>query len=102
MKNNSFSEKVLLGSLIKERFTLNDRETRQMVQNILDVHDGIISGSKDESIMKDIQKFLDDFANDLSAVEKRHRTKRKSESARKKKKSQLDFFPAQEKTQTHR
>jgi len=89
---------ALLEGLIRERFTLKDREVHQMAQNIVEVQEQIISGAKDDKIMKSLQKFLDDFANDLSALEKRHQKKRKSASIQKKKKSQLDFFPTRVKT----
>ena len=93
MKNDSFNSKAILEELVKKRFKLNDRETRQIAENILEVEDQITSGEKAERIMKNVAKFLDDFANDLSLFEKRRQKKKKSASSQKKKKSQLDFFP---------
>ncbi|NUM80914.1 hypothetical protein HUU42_08920 [bacterium] len=81
-----------LQNFLKTRFNFSDRESQLIAGNILETHATVLSGAKQSKIIRDLEKFIQEFAYDFAALEQKHSNKSKSLKAKEKKKKQLDIF----------
>ena len=70
----------------------SEREKRQLVEHVTQMHDALLAGEKTETIMENVDVFLDQFVNAFSVLEQKTEARHKKVQRREKKKSQLDIF----------
>lgn len=81
-----------LQKFLKAQFQFTERESQVIAENILDTHAAILSGANAVTTIRSLEKFVQEFAYDFTALEQRYSNKSKSLTAKEKKKKQLDIF----------
>ncbi|HMW33537.1 MAG TPA: hypothetical protein PLH27_12030 [bacterium] len=70
----------------------SEREKRQLIEHVTQIHDALLAGEKTDTIMENVEAFLDQFVNAFSTLEQKTDARNKKVQRREKKKSQLDIF----------
>lgn len=77
---------------VAARGIYSEREKRQLVEHVTQMHDALLAGEKTDTIMENVEVFLDQFVNAFSTLEQKTDARNKKVQRREKKKSQLDIF----------